>query len=40
MKVSKIFSGLFAVLGALVMAASVTVCLLSRNAQPRMLESP
>lgn len=40
MKISKFFSGVFAVLGMLLMAAAVVLCLLSRNAQPRMLESP
>lgn len=40
MKGSKFFSGVFAVLGVLLMTVTVVVCVLSRNAQPRMLESP
>lgn len=40
MKIAKIFSGVFAVLGMLLMAVTVVLCVLSRNAQPRMLESP
>ena len=40
MKVSKTIPGVFAVLGMLLMAAAVLVCVLFRNAQPRMLESP
>lgn len=40
MKGSRFFSGVFAVLGMLLMTVTVAVCLLFRNAQPRMLESP
>lgn len=40
MKMSKFFSGVFGVLGVLLMTGTVMLCLMSRNAQPRMLESP
>ena len=40
MKGSKIFSALFGVLGILLMVATAAVSIASRNAQPRMLESP
>lgn len=39
MKVSKFFSGVFALLGTVVMVAAVMVALLNRNAQPRMMDS-
>ena len=40
MKMSKFFSGVFGVLGVLLMTGTVMLCLMARNAQPRMLESP
>lgn len=40
MKMSKFFAGVFGVLGVLLMTGTVMLCLMSRNAQPRMLESP
>ena len=40
MKLSKFFSGVFGVLGMLLMVATVMLCVLCRNTQPRMLESP
>ncbi|MDD5864363.1 MAG: hypothetical protein PUD80_07010 [Firmicutes bacterium] len=40
MKLSKFFSGVFGVLGMLLMVATVMLCVLSRNTRPRMLESP
>ena len=40
MKMSKLFSGVFGVLGVLLMTGTVMLCLMARNAQPRMLESP
>ena len=40
MKGSKIFSALFGVLGILLMVATAAVSIASRDAQPRMLESP
>ena len=40
MKGSKILSAVFGVLGILLMVATAAVSIASRNAQPRMLESP
>lgn len=40
MKMSKFFAGVFGVLGVLLMTGTVMLCLMARNAQPRMLESP
>ena len=40
MKGSKILSAVFGVLGVLLMVATAAVSIASRNAQPRMLESP
>ena len=40
MKMSKFFAGVFGVLGVLLMTGTVMLCLMPRNAQPRMLESP
>ena len=40
MKGSKFFSVLFGILGILLMVATAAVSIVSRNAQPRMLESP
>ena len=40
MKGSKILSALFGLLGILLMVVTAAVCILSRNTQPRMLESP
>ena len=40
MKGSKFFSALFGILGILLMVVTAAVSIASRNAQPRMLESP
>lgn len=40
MTMKKLFSGLFAVLGSVLMVCAVVLCLVSLNAQPKILEFP
>lgn len=40
MKISKFFSGIFAVLGTVLMICTVVLCLISLNAEPKVLEAP
>lgn len=40
MKISKFFSGLFSVLGTVLLVGTVVLCLISLNAEPKLLEVP